>query len=52
MDYNFSTDQYLQIDADNYLQVFKRYPIVIDKGRGAKLWDTEGKEYIDFFWQG
>jgi len=32
---------------NNYLQVFKRYPIVIDKGRGAKLWDTNGKEYID-----
>lgn len=48
MDYNFNTDQYLQTDAENYLQVFKRYPIVIDKGRGAKLWDTEGKEYIDF----
>ena len=47
MNYNLNTEQYLQTDADNYLQVFKRYPIVIDKGRGAKLWDTNGKEYID-----
>lgn len=47
MDYNLNTDQLLQTDAENYLQVFKRYPIVIDKGRGAKLWDTDGKEYID-----
>lgn len=48
MNYNLNTEQYLKTDADNYLQVFKRYPIVIDKGRGAKLWDTNGKEYIAF----
>src|SRR3989338_6180388 len=26
---------------------FKKRPVVINKGKGAKIWDTEGKEYID-----
>jgi len=27
---------------------YKRFPIVIDGGRGCALWDTDGKEYTDF----
>lgn len=36
-------------DLDNayYLQVFKRYPLTLSHGKGAKLWDLDGKEYID-----
>jgi acetylornithine/N-succinyldiaminopimelate aminotransferase len=34
-------------DQQKYLQTFKRYPIVLDHGKGAKVWDIEGKEYID-----
>src|SRR6056297_1782275 len=29
-------------------KTYKRFPIVIDGGRGCTLWDTEGKEYTDF----
>ena len=36
-----------EIDQQCYLQTFKRYPIVLDRGKGAKVWDVEGKEYID-----
>ena len=28
---------------------YTRLPIVLAKGRGAKVWDTDGKEYLDFF---
>jgi len=28
--------------------VYSKYPITIVKGKGALLWDKEGKEYIDF----
>ena len=28
---------------------YKRLPIVLVKGKGTKLWDQEGKEYLDFF---
>lgn len=27
---------------------YKRFPIVLVKGKGTKLWDTEGNVYIDF----
>lgn len=30
------------------MNTYGRFPITIDKGKGCKLWDTEGKEYLDF----
>ncbi len=27
---------------------YKRFPIVIESGRGCTLWDTEGRKYTDF----
>ena len=36
-------------DSDNYLMhTYKRFPIAIRKGRGMKVWGTDGKEYLDF----
>lgn len=36
-------------DANNYiLNTYKRYPIVLRKGRGMKVWSSDGKEYLDF----
>jgi acetylornithine/LysW-gamma-L-lysine aminotransferase len=33
---------------DNYLgNLYQRFPINISKGKGAIVWDTSGKEYID-----
>jgi acetylornithine/N-succinyldiaminopimelate aminotransferase len=29
-------------------KTYKRFPIVISKGKGCTLWDTEGKQYTDF----
>ena len=29
-------------------KTYKRFPIVITKGKGCSLWDAEGKKYIDF----
>ena len=36
------------LDEQYVLQTYGRNPIAIDHGRGATLWDTEGREYIDF----
>jgi len=34
---------------DNYiLPTYAKYPAAFTKGAGCKLWDAEGKEYIDF----
>ncbi len=30
------------------LHTYNRYPIVLDHGKGMYLYDTEGKEYLDF----
>jgi len=32
----------------NYLPVFNRYKIVLERGEGAYLYDINGKKYIDF----
>ena len=29
-------------------KTYKRFPIVIAKGKGSTLWDTDGKKYTDF----
>jgi acetylornithine/N-succinyldiaminopimelate aminotransferase len=36
-----------QLDKENYLPTFKRFPIAFIKGAGSRLWDADGKEYID-----
>lgn len=36
-----------QIDKENYLPTFRRYPLAFDHGKGARIWDMEGNEYID-----
>jgi predicted acetylornithine/succinylornithine family transaminase len=30
------------------LNTYNRFPVVLVKGRGAKVWDLEGREYLDF----
>lgn len=40
--------QIKELDQRYVLQTYSRNPVAIDHGRGATLWDTEGKEYIDF----
>src|ERR1700739_694617 len=39
------------IDATDRTQVgvYARYPVAFVRGRGARLWDADGKEYLDFF---
>jgi len=31
------------------MPTYKRNPIVISRGRGSKVWDVDGKEYLDLF---
>ncbi len=39
----------LQEDADRYLMhTYTRWPISIVRGRGCKVYDLEGREYLDF----
>ena len=36
------------LDQQYVMQSYGRFPVAIDHGRGATVWDVEGKEYIDF----
>jgi len=37
-----------RLDADYLLPVYARLPITLVRGQGVKVWDADGKEYIDF----
>lgn len=47
MQKNVSNEAYHQMDQKHYLQTFKRYPLVLDYGKGCEVWDVEGKRYLD-----
>ena len=36
------------LDQQYVMQSYGRFPVAIDHGKGATLWDVAGKEYIDF----
>ena len=42
-----SNQAFIERDKKSYLQTFKRYPITLERGLGAHVWDVEGNEYID-----
>ncbi|HEX8949014.1 MAG TPA: acetylornithine transaminase [Dissulfurispiraceae bacterium] len=36
-------------DSDRYLMhTYNRFPVVLRKGRGIRVWSADGKEYLDF----
>lgn len=37
------------IDNELHMHIYKRQNICFDRGEGCKLYDTNGREYIDFF---
>ena len=42
-------DKKLIEDSKKYLMnTYSRFPIVLRKGRGMKVWSADGKEYLDF----
>ena len=36
------------LDEQYVMHTYSRFPVAVDHGKGATVWDTEGKEYIDF----
>lgn len=37
------------MDDTALLHTYNRFPVIFEKGEGVRLFDTEGKEYLDFF---
>ncbi len=39
---------YIEESTRYLMGTYRRYPIVMRKGRGVKVWDTDDNEYLDF----
>ena len=42
------TTNWTDVESQYYMFVVRRQPVVIVKGEGTKVWDVDGKEYLDF----
>ncbi|MFT4178827.1 MAG: acetylornithine transaminase [Thermomonas sp.] len=38
----------LALGRDYYLPVYKPRELILQRGQGARLWDAEGRDYVDF----
>jgi predicted acetylornithine/succinylornithine family transaminase len=41
-------DEIRALDAEHVMQTYGRLPVAFVRGEGARLWDSEGNEYLDF----
>ncbi len=39
---------WMDIEKKYILQTAKRFPVVLERGEGTKVWDIDGKEYPFF----
>ncbi|MGY0613288.1 acetylornithine transaminase [Luteimonas sp. A501] len=42
------TASLLALGRDRYLPVYRQREVVLVRGQGARVWDSEGRDYIDF----
>lgn len=40
--------EYINHAEENLFHVYNRFPVVFDYGKGMHIYDTDGKEYLDF----
>lgn len=43
-----ATTDWKEVESKYYMFVVRRQPVVIVKGDGTRVWDVDGKEYLDF----
>jgi acetylornithine/N-succinyldiaminopimelate aminotransferase len=43
-----TTGELITLSEKNIMGTYKRFPVVLVKGSGARVWDSDGKEYLDF----
>ncbi len=41
-------NELMALANENIMNTYKRFPVVLVKGAGQKVWDINGKEYLDF----
>lgn len=42
------TKEYIELADKNFIHTYNRFQVVLEKGDGVYLYDTEGKKYLDF----
>ncbi len=43
-----SFDELVTLDAEHVMATYARAPVAFVRGEGTRLWDSEGREYLDF----
>lgn len=43
------TDSIVSLYDKYVMNTYKRFPLCLEKAKGSKVWDIDGKEYLDFF---
>lgn len=43
-----SVEQLLALGRDVLLPVYRQREMILERGQGARVWDSEGREYVDF----
>lgn len=43
-----SAAEWKEKERQYYIHTFNRQPMVIERGEGTRVWDTDGNEYLDF----
>ncbi len=41
-------DKWQQLEQKFFMRTINRLPVTLVRGKGARVWDSEGKEYLDF----
>src|SRR4030043_1888688 len=41
-------EHWQELEQKFFMRTTKRLPVTLVRGKGARVWDTEGKEYLDF----
>ncbi len=44
-----TTTDWRQLEAKYFMTTAKHLPVTVVRGQGTRLWDEDGKEYLDFF---
>ena len=39
---------WIELEKKYFMRTFKRMPVVLVRGQGARVWDELGNEYLDF----
>lgn len=42
------TAQLLALGRDRYVSVYRPRELILERGQGAKVWDSAGRDYVDF----